>query len=139
MHNSPLLERTEIHKSCKALELVVNVFDEYCQAAEAMASAQKKLYRALKDTSSCKGTGDAAGAFMALLLLLILLFQPKWTDNHMAVANGLTAVATVFEALSEVDARLVKAIDRECEGSSSELKKWFKKLAVRVRLRLNVL
>lgn len=47
------------------------------------------------------------------------------------LVNGLTTVASAFETLSEAEARFVKTADRECEGSSNEIKKWFKKLAVR--------
>ena len=40
------------------------------------------------------------------------------------------AVATLFETLAEVDFKFVKIADRECENASSDLKKWFKRLAV---------
>ena len=46
-------------------------------------------------------------------------------------ANALTASAAVFEAVSDVDARFSKLTDKECDGISAEVKKWFKKLAVR--------
>lgn len=44
--------------------------------------------------------------------------------------NALSAAALVLEALAEVDARFVKVADKECDAASSDLKKWFKKLAV---------
>lgn len=47
------------------------------------------------------------------------------------IVSGLTTVASAFESLSEAEARFVKTADRECEGSSNEVKKWFKRLAVR--------
>ena len=59
--NVPLIERTDIHKSCKALENIVNAFNDYCQAAEALALAQKRLSRALKDAVGLKGTNELAG------------------------------------------------------------------------------
>ncbi|KAL5525506.1 hypothetical protein ACEPAG_6842 [Sanghuangporus baumii] len=102
--NVPLTERTDIHKSCKALESIVNAFNDYCQAAEALALVQKKLARALKDAVGLKGTNELAG-------------------------NTLSAVANLLESLAEVDAKFVKTIDKECEGVSGDLKKWFKKLA----------
>ena len=43
----------------------------------------------------------------------------------------MNTIASVFEALTEVDTKFMKLADRECEGVSSDLKKWFKKLAVR--------
>lgn len=46
--------------------------------------------------------------------------------------NAINAVAGLFEALSEVDQKFVKVVDKECESVSSDLKKWFKKLAVRL-------
>ncbi|KAL5526300.1 hypothetical protein ACEPAF_8023 [Sanghuangporus sanghuang] len=102
--NVPLIERTDIHKSCKALEGIVNAFNDYCQAAEALALVQKKLSRALKDAVGLKGVNELAG-------------------------NALSGVASLLESLAEIDAKFVKIIDKECEGVSSDLKKWFKKLA----------
>lgn len=56
-----LIERLDIHKSCKALEAVVNVLNEYCQAAESLAIMQKKLAKALKDTAGLKATNELTG------------------------------------------------------------------------------
>lgn len=47
------------------------------------------------------------------------------------VANAFNASATIFESLVEVDSKFVKFADRECDNISAEVKKWFKKLAVR--------
>ncbi|EJD07114.1 uncharacterized protein FOMMEDRAFT_165721 [Fomitiporia mediterranea MF3/22] len=101
--NTPLIERVDIHKSCKALESIVNIFNDYCQAAEALASVQKKFARALKDVVGQKATNELAG-------------------------NALSAAAMLLESLAEVDAKFVKTIDKECEGTSNDLKKWFKTL-----------
>lgn len=46
------------------------------------------------------------------------------------LANALNASATVFDSLCEVDTKFAKLVDSECEGISSEVKKWFKRLAV---------
>ena len=46
------------------------------------------------------------------------------------LANALNASATIFEAICEVDAKFSKLTDKECDGISAEVKKWFKKLAV---------
>ena len=46
-------------------------------------------------------------------------------------ANALNASATVFDTLCEVDTKFAKLVDNECEGISTEVKKWFKRLAVR--------
>ena len=50
--------------------------------------------------------------------------------NNTPVANAMGAAATLFETLADVDFKFVKIADRECESASSELKKWFKRLAV---------
>lgn len=60
--NVALFERADVHKSCKALELVVNLFNDYCQAAESLSAMQKKLAKAVKDAAACKGTGEIVGA-----------------------------------------------------------------------------
>jgi hypothetical protein len=46
----------------------------------------------------------------------------------------MIASAVLLDALTEVHAKFVKVADKECEGLSTEVKKWFKKLAVSRRL-----
>ena len=53
-------------------------------------------------------------------------------DAPSVSANALNASAVVFENVYDVDNKFAKFIDRECEAISSEVKKWFKKLAVRL-------
>jgi hypothetical protein len=38
-----LAERSDIHKSCKSIETLLNILSEYCEAAGAVVSLQKKL------------------------------------------------------------------------------------------------
>lgn len=38
--------------------------------------------------------------------------------------------STIFEALSDIDAKFAKIADKEYDSISTEVKKWFKKLAV---------
>ena len=61
MSTLELAERNEIHKSCKSLETLLNVFNDYCEAAGAIATIEKKLVKALKDVASLKITGQNAG------------------------------------------------------------------------------
>lgn len=56
-----LSERTDIHKSCKALEVVVNLCNDYCEAAAAVVQLQKKLAKALRDAAALKCTNEIAG------------------------------------------------------------------------------
>ncbi|KAI0749964.1 hypothetical protein C8Q80DRAFT_1100838 [Daedaleopsis nitida] len=100
----PLAERTEIHKSCKTLETVVNVLNDYCEAANAIVTLQKKLAKALRESASAKCVAEIP-------------------------ASALNASATIFEAMAEVDSKFVKYADKECDAVSAEVKKWFKKLA----------
>jgi hypothetical protein len=44
----------------------------------------------------------------------------------------MNASAAIFEALSDVDSKFVKIADKEYDGISAEVKKWFKKLAVSI-------
>ncbi|KAI9056795.1 hypothetical protein FKP32DRAFT_1585055 [Trametes sanguinea] len=101
---TPLAERAEIHKSCKALESVVNILNDYCEAANAIVQLQKKLAKALREAASSKCVAQIP-------------------------ANALSASAAIFEAMSEVDAKFAKYADKECDAVSAEVKKWFKKLA----------
>ncbi|KAG1754090.1 hypothetical protein EDD22DRAFT_913709 [Suillus occidentalis] len=97
-------ERQDIHKSCRTLETLVNVLNDYCEAAEAIVALQRKLSKALKEAASLKTTSEIAG-------------------------NALNASASIFDILSDVDAKFAKMADKECCSISSEAKKWFQKLA----------
>ncbi|KAJ3885159.1 hypothetical protein GG344DRAFT_70776, partial [Lentinula edodes] len=100
----PLAERIDIHKSCKSFETLLSVFNDYCEAASAVVTLQKKMAKALRETASMKVTGEIA-------------------------ANALNTSATIFEALSEVDSKFAKLADKEYDGVSGDVKKWFRKLA----------
>ncbi|KAK7033167.1 hypothetical protein R3P38DRAFT_2921141 [Favolaschia claudopus] len=97
-------ERVDIHKSCKSLETLLNVLNDYCEAAGAVVVLQKKLAKALRETAALKVTGEIA-------------------------ANAMNASATIFDSLSEIDSKFAKIADKEYDGISAEVKKWFKKLA----------
>ncbi|KAF7374846.1 hypothetical protein MSAN_00370600 [Mycena sanguinolenta] len=99
-----LAERVDIHKSCKSLETLLSVLNDYCEAAGAVVLLQKKLAKALRETASMKVTGEVA-------------------------ANAMNTSATIFDALSDVDTKFAKIADKEYDGISAEVKKWFKKLA----------
>ncbi|KAI0654648.1 hypothetical protein C8Q70DRAFT_1058242 [Cubamyces menziesii] len=107
--SSPLAERAEIHKSCKTLESVVNILNDYCEAANAIVQLQKKLAKALREAASSKCVNEIP-------------------------ANALNATATIFEAMAEVDSKFAKYADKECDNVSAEVKKWFKKLAKEERV-----
>lgn len=100
----PLAERTDIHKSCKSLETLLNILNDYCEAAGAVVTLQKKLAKALRDAAGVKVTGTIPG-------------------------NALNSSAAIFEVLSEIDSKFAKFADKEYDNISSEVKKWFKKLA----------
>jgi hypothetical protein len=42
----------------------------------------------------------------------------------------MNSSATIFDALSDIDSKFAKIADKEYDGISGEVKKWFKKLAV---------
>ncbi|KAJ3808890.1 hypothetical protein F5876DRAFT_45111 [Lentinula aff. lateritia] len=100
----PLAERIDIHKSCKSFETLLSVFNDYCEAASAVVTLQKKMAKALRETAGMKVTGEIA-------------------------ANALNTSAAIFEALSEVDSKFAKLADKEYDGVSGDVKKWFRKLA----------
>jgi hypothetical protein len=55
-------ERADIHKSCKSIETLLNVFNDYCEAAGSIVTLQKKLAKALREISGLRVTGDVASA-----------------------------------------------------------------------------
>ena len=62
----PLAERAEIHRSCKTLESVVNILNDYCEAASAVVVLQKKLAKALRESASVKCVAEIPGALPTL-------------------------------------------------------------------------
>ncbi|KAH7928095.1 hypothetical protein BV22DRAFT_1031095 [Leucogyrophana mollusca] len=101
---SQVSERQDIHKSCRTLETLVNVLNDYCEAASAIVTLQKKLAKALKEAAGLKTTEEIA-------------------------ANAFSASAAIFDTLSDVDNKFAKIADKECSGITLEVRKWFKKLA----------
>lgn len=63
--SGPLAERSEIHKSCKTLESVVNILNDYCEAANAIVALQKKLAKALREAASVKCVAEIPGVYSA--------------------------------------------------------------------------
>ncbi len=55
-------ERVDIHKSCRALEAIVNLLDDYSEAARAIVTLHRKLAKALKDAATVKPTREIPGA-----------------------------------------------------------------------------
>lgn len=97
-------DRSDIHKSCRTIEVLVATLTDYCEAARAFATVQKKLVKALKDAAGIKAGVEYA-------------------------ANALSSSASIFEVLADVDAKFAKIADKECGSVNAEVKKWFKKLA----------
>lgn len=71
----PIFERVDIHKSCKALEVMVNALSDYCEAAMAVASVQKKLAKALREVANAKATGEIAGENNFQLYIVLALID----------------------------------------------------------------
>jgi hypothetical protein len=117
-------ERVDIHKSCRALEGIVNLLDDYSEAARAIVTLHKKLAKALKDAATVKPTGEIPGASSYPFVTLC-------RKTNRKSGNAFSASASVFEVLSDVDVKFSKFVDKECDVINGEVKKWFKKLAVR--------
>lgn len=60
-----IADRADIHKSCRTLEAIVNLLDDYSEAARAIVTLHKKLAKALKDAASVKPTGEIPGALLS--------------------------------------------------------------------------
>ncbi|GJJ08311.1 hypothetical protein Clacol_002522 [Clathrus columnatus] len=101
---SSVIERADIHKSCKSLESVTSLLVNYIETLNSLISINKKLAKALRDTASVKGTNGIP-------------------------ANALSTSAYIFEAIFEVDAKFTKIADKEVDALTGDIKKWFKKLA----------
>lgn len=80
------------------------MLNDYCEAAGAIVALQRKVSKALKEAAALKTTNEIAG-------------------------NALNVSAHIFDVLSDIDAKFAKIADRECGTISSEVTKWFGKLA----------
>ncbi|KAF8656276.1 hypothetical protein AX16_002712 [Volvariella volvacea WC 439] len=100
----PLAERSDIHKSCKSMETLVNVLNDYCEVSGTLATLEKKLAKAMKEAAGLKAMTEVP-------------------------ANAFNASATIFEALADINSKFSKLADKEYDFISTEVKKWFKKLA----------
>lgn len=67
---SVLSDRNEIHKSCKTLESVVNVLNDYCEAANAILTLEKKLAKALREAAGVKCVAEIPGAHASMWALI---------------------------------------------------------------------
>lgn len=61
------IDRVVIHKSCRALKAIVDLLDDYSEAARAIVTLHKKLAKALKDAATVKPTGEIPGALLSPL------------------------------------------------------------------------
>ena len=64
-------ERGDIHKSCRALEAIVNLLDDYSEAARAIVTLHKKLAKALRHAVAVKPTGEIPSASSCALVLAV--------------------------------------------------------------------
>jgi hypothetical protein len=116
-----LLDRQEIHKSCKQIEIIINLLNDYCEATSAIVLIQKKLFKALKDAAGLKGV-EASGAYT-------LGHYGKILTNLADLVNALNSSASIFDSITDTNTRFSKLADKECETISADVRKWFKKLA----------
>lgn len=60
-----IAERADIHKSCKSVELLVNLLNDYSQLTNAVLATQKKLVKALKEAAATKATPTIPGELIS--------------------------------------------------------------------------
>lgn len=118
------VERQDMHKSCRTIETLLSALHDYCEAASAFAAIQKKLSKALRDTAGLKTNAQFAGQFVPTV--------PSRLPLRIATlsADAFGASSVILEVLADVDSKFAKMAEKESHTVSSEVKKWFKKLAV---------
>ncbi|KAJ1020235.1 hypothetical protein NDA18_005835 [Ustilago nuda] len=99
-----LVERSDLHKSLKALESLLVNLDEYCHLSAHLAKVEKKLAKSASDLERTK----------------IVLDTPTQT---------LQVSSAMFEGLSEVSSRHAKHVQKEYEAVNDACAKYFKKVA----------
>lgn len=74
-NNVPNIDRPDVHRSAKALEQIIALFHDYCQAIGACVSIQKKMSRAMKEAANVKGTHATASQSTRSMLFPCLLYE----------------------------------------------------------------
>ncbi|PCH42595.1 hypothetical protein WOLCODRAFT_163906 [Wolfiporia cocos MD-104 SS10] len=95
--------RNDIHKSCKTLETVVNLFNDYCEATNGISALRRKLAKALRGTAAVKCVPEIP-------------------------ATTLITSAALLEKLFDVDNKFAKLTDKECSSLNNDVKRWFAEL-----------
>jgi hypothetical protein len=99
------------------------MLSDYSKAAGAIVALQRKLSKAIKEAATLRTTNEIAGK--------LTFPNPSIGRSHDMAGNALNVSASIFDVLSDVDAKFAKIADKEYDSISSEVDKWFKKLAVR--------
>ncbi|KAL8292535.1 hypothetical protein RQP46_001147 [Phenoliferia psychrophenolica] len=107
----PVVERPTLHKSLAALSGVLVSLDEVRDLVARIGKAQKKLSKSQRELASTFGDKVEPGA------------------RSEIVAAALMASASMFEALSEVDGRQAKFLQKEYEAANDLSAKVFKRIA----------
>ena len=68
-------ERTDVHKSCKSLEILLNVLNDYCEAVGTVVGLQKKLAKALREAAGMKVTGQIPSESIPFLFRTVSVAQ----------------------------------------------------------------
>ena len=79
---STAVERQDIHKSCRTIEALLSVLNDYCEAASAFAAVQKKLAKALKEAAGLKTNVQFAGGS---ILCVTRVPQPRTAQPTLSV------------------------------------------------------
>ena len=104
-----LVERSDLHKSLKALESLLVNLDEYCHLSAHLAKVEKKLAKSASQLERTK----------------IVLDTP---------AQTLQVSSAMFEGLAEVSSRHAKHVQKEYEAVNDACAKYFKKVAKEERV-----
>lgn len=68
MASHSLIDRADVHKSCKTIETIMAVLVSYTETATALANIQKKLAKALREVAAVKGTNNVPGELTESML-----------------------------------------------------------------------
>lgn len=109
------LDRTDLHKSLRAMENVLSALDQYRELTDLLYRSQRKLSKATKSLSACIRESAAS----------------KTAAERDPVVNGLATAASLLESASESDAKYAKLVQKSYDASNDGCAKVFRKIAVR--------
>jgi hypothetical protein len=137
--NVNVIERPALEKSIRALESMLGALNEFSELTARMVKCQKRIARCCKEMATglkeegVKEPSVIGQSFVNGMLSKrdadLLLESLDSFPSVRPTASSLSSSGALFEALSDVDSKFVKMVQREYDTANDACGKVFKKIA----------